>query len=394
MASNNILSDQKNYQPLRGVKVLDIGLLIPAALTSIKLASMGADVVKVELPRTGDRLRHVPPFADDGESPQYQPQARGKRSIALNVKDPNDYALFMQLAREADVIVQNQLPGTWEKLGVDFAELRREKPGLIICSVTGFGLTGPLAHLPSHGLNMDALADCLNIDWKDGQPYVGWSFTSWGNEMGSTYAAFAVSAALLEVRNSGQGAWIDASCWDAMVEAHRTELAMTMRTQQDFSMHGTDIGPLYNTYLSSDGKPVLLGALEPVFWANFCRHIGREDLIQFHGGKNIEFGEENSQITATLRAVFATATAVEWDRRFVEWNCPGSVVLDIGEVMQHPHFQARGIVEGEPGSWPNITSAIRWHHTDERAGSGMRPAPALDADRASVLRDWLDRQCN
>jgi crotonobetainyl-CoA:carnitine CoA-transferase CaiB-like acyl-CoA transferase len=198
-----------------------------------------------------------------------------------------------------------------------------------------------------------------------------------------------VSSALLEVQRGGEGAWIDASCWDAVIEAHRTELAMSLRTQQAYSMHDVKCGPLYNTYLSSDGKPVLLGALEPVFWKNFCTHIGREDLIGYHGGESIDFGKDNDEITAILRDVFATATAAEWTRRFVEWNCPGSAVLDIADIMQHPHYQARAIVEGEPGQWPNITSAIRWHHTDERAGSGMAPPPAIDADRAGVLHDWL-----
>lgn len=377
------------YQPLRGVKVLDIGLLIPSALTSIKLAALGADVVKVEPPGTGDRLRHIPPFAPDGQNPQFQPQSRGKRSIALNVKKPEDREIFLQLAERADVIVQNQLPGVWQKLGIDFEAMRRQRPALIVCSVTGFGLTGPLSQLPSHGLNMDALADCLPLNWSDGQPSIAWTFTSWGNEMGALNAAMAVCAALLEVRNSGQGAWIDASCWDAMVESHRTELAMMGRTQQRFNMHDSKLGPLYNTYLSSDGKPVLLGALEPAFWRNFCTHIGREDLIAYHSGGEIDFGADDAAIAAILRDVFATATAAEWNQRFTDWDCPGSMVLQIDDVVKHPHFKARGIVEGEPGAWPNIANAVRWHHTDERAGSGMPPPPAIDADRASVLRDWL-----
>lgn len=378
-----------SYQPLRGVKVLDIGILIPPALTSIKLAAMGADVVKVELPGTGDRLRHIPPFAPDGQNPQFQPQSRGKRSIALNVKKPEDKETFLKLARQADVIVHNQLAGVWEKLGIDFGALRKERPALIVCSVTGFGLTGPLAQLPSHGLNMDALSDCLPLNWENGQPSIGWTFTSWGNEMGSTYAAFAVAAALASVRSGGEGAWIDASCWDAMVEMHRTELAMMGRTQQRFSMHDSKLGPLYNTYLSSDGKPVLLGALELGFWRNFCHLIGREDLVSYHSGGEIDFGVDDAEMAQILREVFATATAEEWDRRFVEIDCPGSVVLQIDDVMKHPHFKARGLVEGEPGEWPNITSAIRWHHTDERAGSGMSPPPAIGADRDSVLHDWL-----
>ena len=159
-----------SYQPLAGVKVLDLGILIPAALTSGKLAALGAEVVKVEQPPHGDRLRAIPPFGDDGESPQHMGQSWGKRSIGLDVRRPGDREVILALARRADVIVENQLAGFWAGKGIDFAALRRERPALVVCSVTGFGQTGPWATLPAHGLNMDALADTLPVEWEDGQP--------------------------------------------------------------------------------------------------------------------------------------------------------------------------------------------------------------------------------
>ncbi|NMF88602.1 CaiB/BaiF CoA transferase family protein [Aromatoleum petrolei] len=368
---------------------MDIGFLIPSALTSLKLATLGADVVKVERPGGGDRIRHIPPFAPDGESPQHQPQNRGKRSIALDLGTTEGRELFLRLARKADVIIENQLPGTWLKHGIDFAALRQERPSLIVCSVTGFGQTGPLSQLPSHGLNMDALADCMPLEWQDGQPRVGTPFTSWGNEMGSTYAAMAICAAIANVRKGGEGAWVDLSCWDAMVEAHRTEIAMSTRTGERFNSHDHKMGPIYNTYLSRDGKPVLLGALEPKFWAAFCRGIGREDMLHYHTGEEIEFGADDETLGRELAAIFVKEDAATWEKRFIDWDVVGCVVLQIDEVMKHPHFAARGIVEGEVGQWPNITSAIRWHHTGERAGSGMKAPPAVDADRDSVITEWL-----
>ncbi len=172
------------YQPLAGVKVLDLGILIPPALTSAKLVALGADVVKVEQPPWGDRIRAIPPFGDDGESPQHMAQNWGKRSIALDLRSDEGRATFLRLADVADVIVENQLAGSWARLGIDFATLRSERPELVVCSITGFGQTGPYATLPSHGLNMDALADTMNLDWIDGEPRLGWTFTSWGNEFG------------------------------------------------------------------------------------------------------------------------------------------------------------------------------------------------------------------
>ena len=379
-----------SYQPLAGVKVLDLGILIPAALTSGKLAALGADVVKVEQPPAGDRIRAVPPFADDGHSPQHMGQIWGKRSIGLDVRDANERQIILALARRADVIIENQLAGFWATQGVDFTALRRERPALVVCSVTGFGQTGPWATLPSHGLNMDALGDTLNIQWEDGQPHRGWTFTSWGNELGTAFAATAILAALLSARATGEGAWIDLSCWDALVESHRTEIALSTRTKQPVSMHQPRRQALYDTYRSSDGVPVLLGALEPKFWSRFCDRIGRSDLAGRHPGVALAFGDEDEDLRAELEQEFATATAAEWLDRFLEWDVPGGPVLDVPRIMDTDHFAARGIAAGPDGEWPNIATAIRWHHVGERAGAGLAPPPAFDQHHDDILRDWLD----
>ncbi|MBV9512025.1 MAG: CoA transferase, partial [Caulobacteraceae bacterium] len=138
----------------------------------------------------------------------------------------------------------------------------------------------------------------------------------------------------------------------------------------------------------------LLGALEKKFWINFCRGVGREDLIERHSGKPLEFealpGE--TSLREELSAIFVTADAAEWDRRFIEWDCPGSTVLHVADIIEHPHFAARGLVQGEFGAWPNVANTIRWAHTGERAGVGMSPPPAIDDHRAEVLADWLGQK--
>jgi alpha-methylacyl-CoA racemase len=378
-----------SYQPLAGVKVLDLGILIPAALTSGKLAALGADVVKVEQPPNGDRLRVIPPIGDDGESPQHMSQSWGKRSIGLDVRDPGDRVVILALARRADIIVENQLAGFWASQGIDFAALRRERPALIVCSVTGFGQTGPWASLPSHGLNMDALADTLPVEWEDGQPHRGRTFTSWGNELGTAFAAMAVLAAMVAVRTTGEGAWVDLSCWDALVEAHRADIAITERAKRSPMQRMGSRQSLYDTYLSSDGVPVLLGALEPKFWKRFCENIGRADLIGRHTGAALAFADNDDDLRAELEKEFGKATAADWLQRFIDWDVPGGPVLDVPQIMATSHFAARQITEGEDGEWPNVTTAIRWHHTGERAGAGLTPPPAFDQHREEVLDDWL-----
>ena len=213
----------------------------------------------------------------------------------------------------------------------------------MVCSVTGFGQTGPWATLPAHGLNMDALADTLPVEWENGQPRRGATFTSWGNELGTAFAGMAVVAALLSARTTGEGAWIDVSCWDALVESHRTEIAMTKRLKQPFTLHGRPRQALYDTYLSSDGVPVLLGALEHKFWQRFCEQIGRLDLTGRHSGAALEFGDGDDGLRPELVTEFAKATAAQWLERFVAWDVPG----------------------------------------------GLTPPPAFDENREDILRDWL-----
>jgi crotonobetainyl-CoA:carnitine CoA-transferase CaiB-like acyl-CoA transferase len=147
---------------------------------------------------------------------------------------------------------------------------------------------------------------------------------------------------------------------------------------------------MYNAYAASDGKLVLMAALEGKFWENFCHGIGREDLIAFRGtDAEIHFAWGDDALRMELEVIFRTATADEWDQRFVEWDVPGSKILEIPEVMQLDHYRARRIVEGEPGSWPNVMSPIRWHDTGDRAGAGMDPPPAIGEHTVQVLHDWL-----
>ncbi|WP_165485760.1 CaiB/BaiF CoA-transferase family protein [Frankia sp. Cppng1_Ct_nod] len=376
------------YSPLAGVRVLDLGILIPSALVGHRLAALGAEVVKIEQRGRGDRVRMIPPFTE-GESQQFRSHLWGRRSIELDLRDADDQDTFRRLAEVADVVVENQLAGTWARLGLDLGELRAQRPELVVCSLTGFGQTGPLAALPSHGLNMDALADGLSVQWRDGQQRLAPTHTSWGNELGSLHASLAIVSAVLAAKMTGEGAWIDVSCWDALVESHRAEIATQWRTGEPCNAHERPMGPLYDIYRAGDGRPVLFGALEPKFFERFCAEVGRPDLVFHHGGGEIEFGFGNETLRRELEGVFAQATAEEWQRRFTEWDVPGSPVLQLPDVIRLEHFSARGMLEGAEGTWPNVLLPIRWHHADERAGTGLTPPPDLGADTDDVLREWL-----
>lgn len=377
-----------SYQPLAGVRVLDLTRLLPGAIAARKLAYLGAEVVKIEEPDRGDYLRTIPPMYDNDESFMHKLLNRGKRSVALDLKTESGRSTFNDLAGHADAILEVSRPGRFREIGIDFARLREAHPQLVVCSITGFGQTGPLASLASHGMNMDCLAGSAPFE-RDGED--GWSlgrsvFASIAVELGGVNAALATTAAILHARSTGEGTWIDASCWDAAVEANRLAIAHKLATGTDV-VAVADLGPLYAVYQCRDGGLVLLCAIEHKFWKRFCEGVSRPHLTErWRGDGEVDFGLD-AALSAELRAIFAEEDAEVWQTRFHDWDIPGSRLLSIDEVLEHPHLEARQMVAGDEG-FPSVLDPIRWAD-GTRPGADARPARPLGADTSEVLAEWL-----
>ena len=273
----------------------------------------------------------------------------GKRSIGVDVKTTEGRDLILQLIAAADVVVENQLRRILVQRRHRFRGFTRQRPELIVCSITGFGHTGSWSQLPAHGLNIDALGDGLTVDWKDGQPHRGAAYTSWANELGTLSAAMAVCAALVSVRSGGPGEWIDVSCWDALVESHRTELAMNAKTKEPFRLRNPRSQALYTTYLASDDRPVLLGALEPKFWRRFCEGIGRADLIDCHDGAEISFGDDDSVLRRNWKPSSPRPPPMSGCNDSSTGTSPADLCMTYRRSCRQQHFADRKIIEGEPG---------------------------------------------
>lgn len=376
-----------SWRPLDGVRVLDICRLIPGGLATRRLADLGADVVKVEEPGRGDYLRTIPPTIG-GVGLMHAVLNRGKRSIALDLKSADGREQLERLADRADVIVEVSRPGSMEGMGIDFAALRRMRPELVVCSITGYGQEGPLASLPSHGMNMDAWAGCLPITWDEGRPRIGGGEVALSVELGGLNAALAVTAAVYQSRTIGRGEWLDISCWDAGVEANRLGLAHRATTGEPL-VSISDLGPLYDTYVTSDGQVIMFAAIEEKFWTRFCEGVGRPDLLTVWDGDDVDFGT-NEALYKKLADVFRSESAEIWAARFVEWGVPGSVVLDIAGVLRHPHLRERGLACGTDESGiEQFASPIRSVSSGERANA-VGLAPTLGQHTAEVLTDWLN----
>lgn len=380
-----------SYQPLTGLRVLDLARLIPGDLASRKLADLGAEVVKVEPPGVGDYLRVLPPRIGEVGVHHWNLN-RGKRSIQLDIHSAQGRETFLALADVADAILEVSIPGRYLASGIDFAQLRANRPSLVVCSLSGFGQTGPLATLPSHGMNIDALAGCVTTQGKDGRLKIDYSLsTSVANELGALNAALATTAALLGARTTGQGEWIDISCWDAGVEIQRSALARSA-AGQSFDVNEMADSVLYNLYRCADGQYVVFCAIEEKFWRRFCEGIQRPDLVARWQGPlgGVDHRQGDEGLRTELDGIFATLDSSNWFRRFLDWQIPGCPLMRGADLLDLEHMKARGLVQQRDSSpVAHVADPIRWMSDGSRPGDHAAHSRELGADTEAVLREWL-----
>ncbi|MBX3509711.1 MAG: CoA transferase [Hyphomonadaceae bacterium] len=379
------------YLPLEGFKILDLARMIPGDLATRRLADLGADVVKVEEPGAGDYIRLIPPILN-GAPLMHWALNRNKQSIAIDWRTPEGLTLVRELAEVADAIVEVSIPGRYQAAGLDFAAMRRKRPELVICSITGFGQTGPYAPLPSHGMSMDAQAGAVVVGEKDGRPVLDYSLgSSLGSELGAANAALAIVAALLSARTTGKGAWIDASCWDAAVEMQRFALTRAALGEPERREDPHD-WVTYAPYRCRDGHLIMFCAQEQKFWRRFCEGVQRPDLITRWDGKGaaVDNRPGDETLRAELTAIFASEDAQTWLERFIAWQIPGSRIMTPATLLESDAIRARGLVENT-APLPNVLDPIRWVDSDARPGAGAAPAPQVDQHRAEVMSRWLGR---
>jgi crotonobetainyl-CoA:carnitine CoA-transferase CaiB-like acyl-CoA transferase len=373
--------------PLAGVRVLDMTRLVPGSLATRRLADLGADVVKIEEPGRGDYSRTIPPLVD-GQGVIHHVLNRGKRSVALDMKTPAGMDAVRELTRAADVIVEVSRPGRLAEIGLDLHALRAERPKLVVCRITGFGQTGSLAALPSHGMNTEAYGGCLNSENRDGKPHIS-SRVAIGIEVGGINAASAILAALFRAERTGVGAELDVSCWDAAVDMQRYDLSL-LATDGRMMIQSGDLGPLYDLYRTSDDKLVIFCAIEYKFWENFCRGVQRPDLLpRWSSDGDVDYGTDNT-LRHDLEKILRARTRDEWDRFFLDWDVPACPVYDTADLMDQPHFTERQMLRAGKGPMPNLGDPVVWMG-ECRPGLDAAPAPELGADTDAVLSDWTPR---
>ncbi|MGH7920880.1 MAG: CaiB/BaiF CoA transferase family protein [Candidatus Dormibacteraceae bacterium] len=347
--------------PLRGVRVLDLTRLLPGPVCSLLLADMGADVVKVEQPRSGDGMRWYPPLLD-GQSVAFNAVNRNKRSITLNLKSEAGRELFLALAERAEVVIEGNRPGVLDRLGLGWRVLRVRNPNLILCSITGYGQESPWVERAGHDLNYLAVNGILSLSAPRGgaphPPPVQVADLGGGAQASAT----AILGALVDVGRGGEGRWLDVSMSDATLGWLSTPFAETAARGPIPRDRHRLIGKFacYGVYECADGRYLSVAALEPKFFGTLCGELGRPDLIALHTDEG-----RQEELRGELAAIFRSRARDEWTCLGKDTCC--EPVLEVWEVPDHPHIRARGLFHDLPTGRevaPPVVMGEGWRRLD------------------------------
>jgi crotonobetainyl-CoA:carnitine CoA-transferase CaiB-like acyl-CoA transferase len=388
---------------LAGVRVIESSLLGPGAV-GMQLADLGAEVIKVENPG-GDYVRKMAFPIVDGISLLHWHLNRGKKSAVLDLRTAEGVATYLDLVRGADAVIEGMRPGALARRGLSWERLRETNPRIVLCTHSGYGMTGPYKDMPSHGIAYDAWAGVARPSYtEDGLPTIP-SYTTIGINAGPLYAALGICAAIIRARATGQGCWFEVAQSDAAaafnwngIEGNKAyERPEDEVTGNDGDGKGArrPVGDdsmkesvRYQYYRSRDGI-VLFMASEREFWKNFCEGVGRPDLFERNpGARYADHARGDAALRRELAEIFVSRTTVEWVAFGQQVNTPICPVNTVKTITADPQFQARLPMRSHREAGTDLMpSPIK------PIGESL-PVPAIAArdpgrDTEAVLRDVL-----
>jgi alpha-methylacyl-CoA racemase len=364
---------------LHGVRVLDLTRYIPGPYCTMLLGDLGADVIKIEEPPVGDATRALPPAVGD-DSASHAALNRNKRSVLLDLRRPEGMQAVRRLAVQADVLVEAFRPGVLERRGLGYGSLSQENPRLVYCSVTGYGLDGPLSARAGHDVNYSARAGFLGSTLAaDGTPVL--PLAQVGDMAGGFLATLGVLAALLARERTGRGQLVDVSMLQGLLgfltlPATRL-LAGAPRVDE---LAGAQA--CYAVYRCRDGKHLSVGALEPKFWTALCEALSRPDLAT----RQWDRGTRGAAVQAELAGIFASQDREHWVGLFAEREVCVEPVLGLGEALARPEI-ARFLMDQPAGTGATLRTLASPVRLSETPASVRRAAPALGEHTDEVLSE-------
>jgi crotonobetainyl-CoA:carnitine CoA-transferase CaiB-like acyl-CoA transferase len=383
-------------KPLAGLKVLEFGQIAAGPFAGSLLADLGADVVKVERPDGGDGMRAWPPLSVGAEggafSENFASLNRNKRSLAADLKSETDVARLRRLAARADVVIENFRPGVLVRLGLGYEALKADNPGLVYCSISGYGQKGPYAEKGAFDVTVQAMSGVMSVTGEEGGPPVKCGVPI-GDFCAGLYAAYTILAALIRRRETGTGAFIDCSMVGSLIGV------AALQTSEYF---GTGTPPRrlgsahprnapYQAFRAKDDYFVIAAGNDKLWW-EVCEAVGKPDLAHDPRFKSQALRARNQAVLVSiLQPLFACRTAAEWLEEMDRRGVPCAPINDYAQILSDPHIEAMNLVK--PLTLPN---GVRTHTTaypvflSDYAFEISRPPPLLGEHSEEVWHDWLE----
>jgi len=344
---------------MEGYRVLDLSLYLPGPMLTQILADHGADVIKIE-PPTGEPVRNVG-YVEGGATTWFRNTHRGKRSVVLDLKSPDDHSVFMELCRNADVIIEAFRPGVMARLGIGPDAVMEVNPTIVYCSIAAFGQTGPEAKRPAHDLSIEALAGVVSLNLgRDGHPVN--PHMPVADLAGSMTALAAILMALLRREKTGKGDIIDISMQDSTMAwlpnvvgpVFAEDRAPVISDERSFGGYA-----LFSIYETSDGRHLTLGGVEPKFAHNLLTDLGRPDLIN---AATSPPGPTQHPVKAFLRETFITKSLHHWIEWFSGRDVCFAPVLNLHEAWHSQQIIAREMIMQDTKGNHHIGTPIKYHN--------------------------------
>ena len=372
--------------PLAGVKVLDLSRVLAGPFCSMILADLGAEVIKVEELGRGDQTRSIPPFVN-GESHYFLAINRNKQSVAVDLKKPEGRDLVLRMAAQADVVLENFRPGVMDRLGLGYDALEKANPRLVICSISGFGQTGPLRETASFDLVAQAMSGVMSINGEaDGPP------TKMGLPMGDIgggmWAAIGILSGLQKRNATGRGSRVDLSLLEGLMGLLGYLGELYLVTGESPGRVGSSHHSVvpYGRFPVKDGH-IVIALHVGNFWRKFCAAIEREDLIEDPRFRTTANRQVNRvELEALVTTILQTRTVKAWTEVFTRMDIPHGQVNTVGEAIEQDVIRQRGMLRtvehARAGAVKLLGSPLRFADFD---ASVYRGAPLLGEHTRAVL---------
>ncbi len=379
--------------PLDGIRVLDLSNIVAGPLCTYQLAMMGAEVIKVERPETGDLSRKMgadPSLGKIHMGVSFLSLNAGKKSMTLNLKQEQGREIFRQMVKDADVVFENFRPGVMKRLGLGYDSLRALNPGLVYCAVSGFGQDGPLSQRPAYDQIIQGFSGLMSVTGTpDSGPFRAGYLVC--DAMGAMTAAFAIAAALCRKKDTGEGAFIDVSLLES------TLASMASWVVSNYQNAGKVPVPMGNenhsaapsgTFQTKDGLLNVVNNEQKQFHA-LCDVIGKPEWKTDPRWADRDDRIRNrEEIRVALDEVLRKKPAEEWERLFTDAGVPAARVYSVPDIMAHPHLEARGFLktfDEVPGIGRGATVAKSGYRLSSEDTSPKTPPPRLGEDTAKIL---------